>query len=222
MNNATLITLLIAALLPLTSFAEPASDAKMADEAISPYVPGKPEKLDSLLREQEEKLRDLATNAPDEVWPAAVFFNRGLSYREMHELREDFGFEVIDLGMKAPQGDRGVVMSIGTGMADLFAIDGTFEEKLEFIVESNQRCFARMAKLMPAHESQGMAELASKPFFVYSARIFGSNKVLRELQQQPVVRAVFVVQRRSLIADFEAVKANPGPHPYTMPGFYCD
>ena len=222
MNKATAITLLLAALLPLVSFAEPASDTKMADEAIAPYAPSDSEKLDRVIQEHAERLRDLATDAPDEVWPASVFFSRGLSYREIHELREDFGFEVIDLKMKAPQGDRGVVMSIGAGMADLFAIEGTFEERLAFIVESQQRCFARRARLIPSDDSQDLVDLATKPFFVYSARIFGPGKVLRELQQQPVVRGVFLIQRRSIISDFEAVKANPGPHPYTMPGFYCD
>lgn len=222
MNRVSAITLFLVALFPLASFSEPASDARMADEAIAPYAHGDPDKLDRVIQEHAERLRDLATDAPDEVWPASVFFSRGLSYREMHELREDFGFEVIDLKMKAPQGDQGVVMSIGGGMADLFAIEGTFEERLEFVVKSQQRCFARRARLIPDDDSQALADLATKPFLVYSARIFGPNKVLRELQQQPVVRGVFLIQQRSIISDFEAVKANPRPHPYTMPGFYCD
>lgn len=223
MTKLFVVTILIAALFPYASRSEPASDEQMANEAISPYVPRDPVKRDKLLEKQFEKLTELAARAPEEIQPATVFFNTGLSYRELHDLREDFGFEVIDVGMKAPQGDRGVVMSIGGGMADLWAINGTFEERLVFMITSEQKCFAKMARYMPADEAQGMADLATKPFSVYSARIFGPNRVLGELQQQPTVRGVILNLRPSIISDFEYERANSRtrPHHYFMPGFHC-
>jgi hypothetical protein len=195
----------------------------MANEAIGAYVPKEPVKRDKLLEKQFERLVDLAAQAPNEIQPATVFFNTGLSYRELHDLREDFGFEVIDVGMKAPQGDRGVVMSIGGGMADLWAIEGTFEERLTFMITSEQKCFAKMARYMPADEAKGMADLATKPFFVYSARIFGPNRVLAKLQKQPPVRGVILNLRPSIISDFESEKARSRtrPHRYFMQGFQC-
>lgn len=223
MTRLLAVTILLTALIPHASVSEPASDEQMANEAIAPYVPRDPVKRGKLLEKQFEELVDFAAQVPDDVQPATVFFNTGLSYREMHDLREGFGFEVIDVGMKAPQGDRGVVMSISGGMASLWAIDGTFEERLEFMITSEQKCFAKMAKYMPADESQGMADLATKPFFVYSARIFGSNRVLAELQKQPTVMGVILNLRHSIISDFESEKARSrtAPHPYLMPGFHC-
>lgn len=223
MTKLFVVTILLAAFFPYASLSEPASDEQMANEAIGPYVPRDPVKRDKSLKKQFEKIVDLAAQAPNEIQPATVFFNTGLSYRELHDLREDFGFEVIDVGMKAPQGDRGVVMSIGGGMADLWAIDGTFEERLTFMITSEQKCFAKMARYMPEDQAQGMADLATNPFFVYSARIFGPNRVLGELQQQPPVSGVILNLRLSIISDFESEKASSRtrPHRYSMPGFHC-
>lgn len=108
-------------------------------------------------------------------------------------------------------------------MADLWAIEGTFEERLTFMITSEQKCFAKMARYMPADESQGMADLATNPFFVYSARIFGPNRALRELQQHPTVKGVILNLRPSIISDFESERANSRtrPHHYLMPGFHC-
>ena len=218
---AVAILLLLCA--PIAGLAEPASDEQMASEAISPYVPSDPVRPDEVLRAQFERLVDLAAQAPNEIQPATVFFKTGLSYRELHDLREDFEIEIIDVGLKAPQGDQGIVMSISGGMADLWAIDGTFEERLTFMITSEQKCFAKRAAHMPADEAQGMADLATNPFFVYSARIFGSNQALGELQQQPAVTGVILNLRPSIISDFESVKRSSRtmPHHYHMPGFHC-
>lgn len=221
MTKALIVMILIIGFFPHVSLSESASDQQMANEAIGPYVPKDPDKREQLLRNQHRKIVEFATQAPNDVQPATVFFSTGLSYREIHDLREDFGFEVIDVVMKAPQGDRGVVMSIGGGMANLFVIKGTFEERLTFMIMSEQKCFAKMAKYMPDDESQGMADLATNPFFVYSARIFGPNHVLGELQQQPNVRSVVLNLRPSIISDFEHAKSDTGPHYYLMPGFHC-
>ena len=223
MTKVLVVTILLTALFPYASLSEPASDEQMANEAIGPYVPRDPVKRSKLLKEQFERIVDLAAQAPDTVQPATVFFNTGLSYREIHDLREDFGFEVIDVVMKAPQGDRGVVMSIGGGMANLFAIEGTFEERLTFMITAEQKCFAKRAKFMPTDEAQGMADLATNPFFVYSARIFGPNRVLGELQQQPTVRGVILNLRPSIISDFESVREDSRtmPHYYLIPGLHC-
>lgn len=221
MTRIIAATILALALFPHASLSDPASDAQMADEAFGPHSPSGADKRAEFLRLHADRIRDFATQAPDDVQPATVFFNTGLSYREMHDLREDFDFEVISVGLKAPQGNDGVVMSIGGGMADLLVIEGTFEERLVFMITSEQKCFAKMAQYMPDDESQGMADLATRPFFVYSARIFGPNSVLAELQQQPNVRGVILNLRHSIISDWETVKADPPPHPYTMPGFHC-
>lgn len=206
---------------PHASLSESASDEQMASEAMAPYVPKDSVERDRLLRNQYRTTVELATQTPNDVQPATVFFSAGLSYREMHDLREDFGFDVIDVVMKAPQGDRGVIMSIGGGMANLFAIKGTFEERLAFMITSEQKCFAKMARYMPDDESQGMADLATNPFFVSSARIFGPNRVLGELQQQPNVRGVVLNLGPSTFSDFEQAKSYTGPHYYLLPGFRC-
>ncbi len=176
-----------------------------------------------MLREQYEKLVDLAAQAPGEIQPATVFFRTGLSYRQMHDVSEDFEIEIIDVGLKAPQGDKGIVMSISGGMTGLWAIDGTFEERLTFMITSEQKCFAKKAEFLPPDEARGMADLATKPFFVYSARIFGSNQALGEIQQQPVVGGVILNLRPSIISDFESVKRDSRMmlHYHHLPGFHC-
>jgi hypothetical protein len=84
-----------------------------------------------------------------------------------------------------------MVMSISGGMADLRAIQRTFEERLTFMITSEQKCFTKMARHMSADEAQEMADLATNPFFIY-ARISGSNQALGKLQQQPTVRGVIL------------------------------
>ena len=207
MKNHSIAAILFASWLPVACLADPASDDQMALEAIGPYVPGDPARQKEVLRKQFEKLVDLAARAPDDVQPATVFFKTGLSYGELHDLRAGFEVEIIDVGLKAPQGDKGRIMSISSGMADLWAIDGTFEERLTFMITAEQRCFAKMAKHLPADEARGMAELATNPFFVYSARVFGSNRSLGELQQQTTVRGVLLNLRPGIIADFESATA---------------
>jgi len=207
MNKTPILFILLLALIPLQGFSEPASDKKMAHEAISPSLPRDPEKRDQVLRRYFDELVEAATQAPDEIRPATVFFSAGLSYRELHDLRNDFSIEVIDVQMKAPQGDNGTIMSIGDGMADLFAIRGSFEERLTFMITSEQKCFAKMAKYMQAEEAKGMADLATRPFRVYAARVFGPNRALRELQLQPNVRSVVLNPSSRIISDFEAANA---------------
>ena len=180
MNRFLGMLALVTSLSPIVCQSEPASDEQMATEALS-NVPRDPVKRGMYFESQFEKLVEISTLAPDRIQPATVFFNKGLSYRELQELKEGFGIEVIDVGLKAPQGNKGVVMSIGAGMADLWAINGTLEERLTFLVASQQKCFAKMAKVMPANEAQEMMDLATKPFFVYSARIFRIESVTRPL-----------------------------------------
>jgi hypothetical protein len=190
----------------------------MSNDAIGSYL-----RRGNLIEQQAEKLIELAAQTPDEVQPATVFFGSGLSYRELQELHEDFSFEVIDVSVKAPQGNQGIVMSISGGMADLWAIKGTLEERLTFMISSEQRCFAKMAKFVPPDQYQGMVDLATKPFRVYSARVFAPNRALAELQQQPAVRAIILNLKQSLISDFQSTKADAPvrPHRYFVPGFQC-
>ena len=214
---------LLTALFPIASLPDPATDEQMASEAIGPYVPSDSLDRQKMLDEQFKKLTDLAARAPKEIRPVTVFFKTGLSYKELHDLREASSFEVIDVVMKAPQGSRGGVMSINAGMADLWAIDGTLEERLIFMITSEQRCFAKMAKHLPEDQAHGIADLATNPFFVYSARIVGSNKALAELQKHATVRAVLLNLPHSIIADFESAKRNARiiPHRYSISGFHC-
>ena len=223
MNKFSVVAFLFTLLLPIASLSDPANDEQMANEAISPYVPSNPVERKKLLDKQFKKLSDLAAHTPNEIHPATVFFDTGLSYKELHDLREALGFEVIDVGMKAPQGSRGNVMSISAGMADLWAIDGTFGERLTIMITSEQQCFAKMAKHLPEDEAKDMANLATNPFFVYSARIFGTNQALGELQRHSSVRAIILNLRRSIISDFESARreAREIPHRYSMPGFHC-
>lgn len=193
----------------------------MADDALNPFVPRDAEARDQSLSTHFERLVGLALTTPDELQAATVFFNTGLSVPELHALRNNYDIEVIDVMMKAPQGTHGVVMSVDFGMTDLFAIHGSFEERLSFAISAEQKCFAKYSEHMPPDESAEWEELARRPFSVYSARIFGPNRSLRLLQDQPNVASVLLNVSNSVISEFEAARSYDGPHRYLMPGFHC-
>jgi hypothetical protein len=206
---------------PISAPAEPASDAKMAREALIPYVANDPERRAQALNEYRRELLSLAERNPDAIRPARVFFAAGLSVAELQALSDTFGVEVMDVMVKAPQGTEDVVMSIEFGMADLLAVDGSLQERLSFAIAAEQKCFRKISELLPPDEAPAMADLAASPFLVYWARVFGPISSLRDLQREPNVTSVMLKVRPDLISEFEAAKVYDGPHRYFMPGFHC-
>lgn len=229
-KNAAIITVfmrppiliaLIAVMVPFNGAAEPASDAQMAREALLPYVSKDAAARARTLNRSRQELLMLAARTPHAIRPARVFFGAGVSAAELEDLSDRFGVEVMDVMVKAPEGDDGTIMSIQFGMQDLFATDGTLETRLSFAIGAEQKCFAKMSTLVPPDEAAAKADLAVRPFLVYSARVFGPAGSLNELYELPNVTAVMLNVRPGVIAEFEAAKAYDGPHRYFMPGFHC-
>ena len=191
--------------------AAPASDEKMAGEARPKYLSKDIDGTGSALQKHTAELQMLAAERPNEVQVATVYFKTGLSYKELSDLRQNLEFEVIDVSLKAPMGDKGVIMSLGGGMADLFLIEGTFEQRLTYMVEHFQKCdFLKGAEIRAAladESAKEYFELATRPFGVYSARIFGAAKSLNELRLQPTVFGI-LLSDLGLIADFEDTRQN--------------
>lgn len=208
------------------ALANPATDAQMANEALTPYIRAEPEKWDEELREQFDKVAKLAKSSPTEVRPASAFFASGLTGSELQSLSELFEVEVIDLVAKAPQGAEGVVMTMHVGMADLLVTDGNLSSRLSYVIEAEQRCFSKFAETASIEEAQGWIDLATGPFLVYSARVLGSAYALNQLQQALGVRSVMLNVPLSVITDYETEKSAEdhyadGPHHYLMHAFRC-
>ncbi len=208
-------------LAPYEVFPNPATDEQMAKEAIDPFVPRNPDLRKKVLKEHFNKIEELARSSPEEIRPATAYFKTGLSVAELHDLREKYNVEVIDLMVKAPQGDGGSIMSMQLGMQDLFAIDGPFKERLSFVIDKHQECFKKSSRHMPPGETEEWAQLASRPFLAYSVRAFGSMESLRGLQEEASVLGVLLNVDLSAMAEFNRAKSTAGPSPYTMPGFLC-
>jgi len=201
--------------------AEPASDSMMAAEALAPFATREPTRQQQQLEEHRDRLYGLAQNSPDMIRPATVVFNTGLTANQLQRLVEDMGLEVIDAHAKAAHGSRGVVMSIMFGMADLLASSGDLSSRLSFVIAGHQKCFAKRAKFAPAEDAQDWTNLATQPFLVYSARVFGSASALDKLQSNSSVTSVMLNVRQSVVTDFQARKFVNEPSPYQMSGFLC-
>lgn len=192
----------------------------MAAEALAPYVTREPARREQQLQEHHDQLYRVAQKSPDQVRPATAFFARGLTSSELQSLIKETDLEVIDVHVKAPQGNDGLVMSMMLGMADLLATSGNLSSRLSFAIEAEQKCFAKMAEV-PGEDAEDLATLASRPFLVYSARVFGPASALVELQNNSNVTSVLLNVRQNAITDFEAQKLSKEPHRYFMPGFHC-
>lgn len=215
------VLLLLVILHAQDALTEPASDTQMAAEAIAPFMPKDPVKRDELLAWNVRKVIEHAAESPENVRPATVFFRRGISVEELDRLQTRLGIEVMDVVLKAPEGKNGQVMSIMVGMGDMFVIDGSLENRLSFVVSAEQKCFAKAAEAAPGEEQQKFSDLSKTRFLVYSARVFGPNRSLRELMKQSSVAAVILNLRAKIISEYAAAKSYEGPHRYLMPGFAC-
>jgi len=201
--------------------AEPASDSQMAAEALSPFATKDPARRQLRLEDHRDRLYRLVQDSPDSIRPATVFFNSGLTTDQLQLLIEEHRLEVVDAHVKAPQGNNGVVMSIIFGSSDLLASDGDLSSRLSFVIDAHQKCFAKRANFAPAEDAQEWVDLATVPFLVYSARIFGSARALELLQNNSGVTSVMLNVRQRLIDDFQNQKKTRGPNIYNMPGFLC-
>ena len=183
-------TSLLFGLLLANVSAEPASDAQMAREAIAPYFSAKAEATQNAIDWHRDQLRSALESDPHLVRPARVFFTQGLSLSTFAKMASDFGVEVIDVSLKAPLGDRGVVMSISNGMTDLLVVDGPLLDRLTTMVRRFQNCFKSRSRYMQPEDAAEYMKLSSEEFRVYSARLAGDAPALMEIQKQDYVRVV--------------------------------
>tara|TARA_R110000782_G_scaffold58236_5_gene121857 strand:- start:930 stop:1532 length:603 start_codon:yes stop_codon:yes gene_type:complete len=199
--------------------AEPASDSQMAEEAN--YLPKDPARRQQRLEEFRDRLYSLVQESPDSIRAAHVYFNRGLTTAELQLLMDEHQLEVIDANLKAPQGNNGVVMSLGLGYAGVLASDGDLSDRLSFAIDAHQACFVKMAKYVSDEEVHEWEGLSTVTFLVYSASIFGSATALQQLQESPDVTSIVLIFREGLIEEFQKQKKTNGPNVYKMPGFLC-
>jgi len=205
--------------MPKIGMAEPASDSQMAEEAI--HLPKDPARRQQRLEEFRDHLYSLVQESPYSIRAAHVYFNRGLTTVELQLLMDEHQLEVMDANLKAPQGNNGVVMSLGLGFAGVLASDGDLSDRLSFAIDAHQECFVKMAKYLPDEEVHEWEGLSTVTFLVYSASIFGSATALQQLQESFDVTSVVLNLQEGLIEEFQNQKKTNGPNIYNMPGFLC-
>ena len=215
-----MVAVLVLAAIPIAGFAERASDSQMAEEAFN--LPKDPAHRQQRLEAFSDRLYSLVQESPDSIRSANVYFNRGLTTLELQHLADEHQLEVMDVKLKAPQGENGVVMSIGLGSVGVLASDGDLSERLSFAIGKHQECFVKMAKHMPKDEMHEWEELSTATFLVYSASVFGLATTLQELQNAFDVTNVVLDLDEGRIEYFQNQKKKTNvPNIYRMPGFLC-
>lgn len=207
-------TILLAAALfcPSLVFAEPATEAKMAAEALLPYVRTKdPQERSDRLREHKQRLDNNSRFRPDEIRSATLVFNRGLDTAELSAFAARHNLTVIGFHTKAPMGEDGHVLSVGVGMDDLMAIDGDLTDRLSYALDLAR---SRIHDLAMAYSQSSLEEDRKKAKeyeqvvaarqVLFSVEAFGSSRSLSEASNQTHVAGIFLDRGDEKIKEFQA------------------
>ncbi len=179
----------------------------MARQALAPYFSGSAQTQRAAFSAEQERLRRAAENGTAGIEPARVFFSRGQSPVELGAIESEFRLDVIDVSLKAPLGDKGIVQSILNGMTNLLVEEGDLADRLASMIERHTACLNRRAEFLPPAERN--TPLSPGDFKVYSARVAGEITALAALAEHVSVTVVLwntADAKRSLLSDFEGAR----------------
>jgi len=167
--------------------AEKASQQKMADEAVKPFVPRGQLERDAKVSKMRIEMAARSNANPNHVGSASIVFSSGKSVEELAEIVALYKLEVSRIELKVPRGDKGVILSIAIGMDDLLKREGTLQERADRAIAVIRYDLVQMAMLMEEDEQAEWMDAMRTPFLIYSVEIVGKHNKLRKfLDRQDV------------------------------------
>lgn len=196
---------LLAVCLASNLFGEWADDEKLAQEALYPYVPTKePALRNALLQEQASNVDSLAQQTPRRRKAATIVFNTGMSTTGIAELADSMQLNVTRVIINAPLNELGVIQTVGFGLDDLLATDGSLQQRLDYVVER-----ARTLLLEHAHgvidkkRAEDAFRVATGPLKIYSVEVVGETGSISRMARNEKVAGAFIQESDTRVREFD-------------------
>lgn len=187
-----LISVLATFFCPFVANAEIATDAKMADEALLPYVRAKnnPAARDQRLGQIRQSLSARAASAPGRLVSGHVILSNGHTVAELSNLASNHQIEIYKIHIKTPYNDRGVIQSIDIGDADLSRYRGTFQQRAERAIAAMRYNFLKWSEGLPPEDAEAHRRVAYSTMLIYRIEAYGTAQSMSDLFDVPSVAAV--------------------------------
>ncbi len=192
------VAISLALLLPITSFAQKADDARMVEDSIAPFVSSRLAPADRQFRVDQYYSRTIqwARQSPRRELAASIVFTRGLSPAEVATLVDAYSLELVSAVVKTPKGDRGIIMTIDIGFADILKWRGSLDQKLEKAIGSFRLKFLEEAAIMEqaapdeVDYARTRREMARGPMAIYRIEAFGPSVRISDIVHNETVALV--------------------------------
>lgn len=202
---------LLSLLLLSEALAQRATDGKMAEAALFPFVgtTDPAERIDVLSRYQQT-LDENTLTRPSQLRSASIVFKTGLSPDELVNFAGRYNLTVVGFHAKAPMDDDGTIFSVIVGMDDLLAVKGSLREQLSFAIDLAR---ARILELSDGYaradsgpEDRQRAEeyrqLTTAEQKLFSIEAFGSSSSLSQASRAGIVATAFLDNQEWKIEEY--------------------
>lgn len=188
-----------------------ADDAKMAREALGPFVRSSLDEGTRIAKIEgmHAKARDIAGLTPDKEVAASVAFSTGVSVEKLAALVESKQLEVMSLHIKTPYNDRGAIQSIIIGSYELSRHDGDFAARAKRAIGIVRYNFLEWSQSMPPKEAELHLAMAKGRMMIYGCEIYGRAADVASLLGQSEIAAVFAdpsARAQRKIEEFERLR----------------
>jgi len=175
-----------------TVIADRADDAKMASEALAPYISSKASLGDRQARVESvhANVRVHGGEKPNEEISVTIVFDRGLSIPKLGEIAAKYKLEIVDIHLKTPYNDRGVVQSIDIGAVELARYRGGFVARAEKAVGAVRYQFLQWAENLSSDAAESHRRMVRQDMHIYRCEAYGRAQDVSELLVEKVVAVV--------------------------------
>lgn len=200
MKALRLFVVVLLATASAPTFAEWATDADMAEDALDPVIGSRLEPSVRNARIQERRLATVARARlnPEELTSGHVVFNRGVSVKILATLAGDYNLEIVGLNVKLPLNNRGGVRSILIGSEELLRSRGSFRERAEHAIGVFRYEFMQTAEVLSREEPVEAANskrMAHAPMRIYACDVIAPAGSLADLIGHQDIQIVTVQPR---------------------------
>lgn len=166
-----------------TATAQKANEDQMARDARSPYLSSRMSAGETQARIQERHaaIRVRAGSAPEREMSVTVVFNKGLSVADVKKLVDRYQLEIVDIHLKAPYNDKGVIQSFDVGSSELVRYRGDFEQRANKAIGAIRYQLITMAETMPPDVAAAYTEIAKSEILVYRIEAYSRSKKIADL-----------------------------------------
>jgi len=164
-----------------------------------------------VIAERAQKLRNLASEAPDRVTGATVVFKGGQESKALEKLATNGGFEISAVEVKVPVGADGKVFTIWLGERSLTTLSGSLSERLEKALGRQRYQFMNLAATKEGPEGQQFLEVAHSPqMLTYKAHVVGVARNVSKLLDNAGISAVLMDERPERVNAYQQLKSRQG------------